>query len=338
MEVRPNQRPAVANLVIAMRNHARSILVLILLLLSLASYFLLDTVKRVNFLTKLSETMDTFNYVLQVVAKTFDGLRIAIGSFLNHTVDVWCMFVPGPTCDARQHPKETQTGDDLRKAPLANTREMVGAVEHLSAFLIEIDLARRLHSLVKRTSKSTWNDYLKEELKVEGKEAVDNLESIVQSKDSAVSKARAMMQQFRQQYFSLEKELRRPISWATALLSPSKWDRDDLRPDILNMVKGVARNVDETRKLLERCSHSSKDMKKRALALQDLAESQEEYLLEAKKSFGFMDHFRRRTGHDWSQLDSQIKEWNDIGIFLNSVYDAAVTVSAMTLVKLVRAD
>lgn len=101
------------------------------------------------------------------------------------------------------------------------------------------------------------------------------------------------------------------------------------------MVKDVARNVDESRKLLEICSHSSKDMKKRALALQDLAESQEEYLLEAKKSFGFMDYFISRTEHDWSQLDSQIKEWSDFGIFLDTVYDTAVAVSAMTLAKLV---
>lgn len=112
MEVRPNQRPAAANLVIAMRNHARNIIVLIILLL-LASYFFLET----------------FNHALQVVTK--------------HSVDVWCMFVPGPTCDARQHPKETQTGGNVQKAPLANTQEMVGALEHLSVFFIEIDFARR---------------------------------------------------------------------------------------------------------------------------------------------------------------------------------------------------
>lgn len=52
---------------------------------------------------------------------------------------------------------------------------------------------------MRKTSRSTWNDDVQDELKVEGKEGVENWETIGQSKDSAVSKARAMKQQFRQQ-------------------------------------------------------------------------------------------------------------------------------------------
>ncbi|KIO20680.1 hypothetical protein M407DRAFT_10755 [Tulasnella calospora MUT 4182] len=288
MEVRVNHTSAAAKFATAMRNGARRIFALILVIL-LAYYFIRDTSEPVS--------------------------------------------CPGPTCDARQPPTEPQTGSDLRTAPLADTQEMGEGLQHLAGFKIEIDLPRRVRAFQTRTSKSRWCNHNKQEIKVEGNEAVNNWNIIVSSKDLAVPRIRAMIQELRHQYFSLDRELRRPISWVTTFSSPSKWGREDLRPDILTMAKSVTRNVDQSRRLLQECFYSSKGMKERALKLLELAESQQECLLAVRDRLEVCGLFSCSKGPDWHKADSQIKEWYEFGVLLESVYNIAVTVSALVLIK-----
>lgn len=119
------------------------------------------------------------------------------------------------------------------------------------------------------------------------------------------------------------------MSWATFFWPPSEQGRDDLLPDILTVAGDVTRRVDGSRRLLAKCSYSSKDMKEGALRLQELSRSYREFLLEKKSSLGILDFFLQTTGTNWRELNSRIKikEWSDFEVCLDTAYDTAVAVS-----------
>ncbi|KAG8974206.1 hypothetical protein FRC05_007782 [Tulasnella sp. 425] len=294
---------------------------MLVLLLSLAIYFLADKLEPLSFLAhKLGETLGALNDLLKVLVTYLDGIRTTIGSALSHLSDVWCMFVSGPSCDAQHHSDGPEPGGDLRKAPLASTKEMLNALRHLSELDTDIDFPKRIRSFTAKILRSKLSDHLQEEIKLERKEAFDNWNSMVLSKDFAVSQATAMAQHLIHQYFAIDRELRRPISWSAAVLSLSKWRRDDLRADIMRMAKDTALHVQESRGLLNMCTGSSKDVKERVSRLQELSESWKETLDEAKKQVGF---FCWRNCDPYG-IDAHLKEWDDIGVHLGSAYDTAV--------------
>ncbi|KIO16250.1 hypothetical protein M407DRAFT_34105 [Tulasnella calospora MUT 4182] len=95
------------------------------------------------------------------------------------------------------------------------------------------------------------------------------------------------------------------------------------------MAKSVTRNVDQSRRLLQECFYSSKGMKERALKLLELAESQQECLLPMRDRLEVCSIFSCSKGPDWHKADSQIKEWYEFGVLLESVYNIAVTADKM---------
>lgn len=142
MDAQANQGPGIANFAVAIRSIG-----MLVLLLPLAIYFLADKLEPLGFPAhKLGETLGALND-LKVLVTYLHGMRTTIGPALRHVSNVWCMFMPGPSCDAPHRPDGPEPGRDLRKAPLANTKEMLDALQYLSEFDTDIDFPKRWLSM-----------------------------------------------------------------------------------------------------------------------------------------------------------------------------------------------